>query len=68
MLYLQGLRLQHWLRQLRPYFLSKPHRSQRKAAFVHFRKKGSEWFHDDTYLFVYDLNANVLLNPAFPKA
>ncbi len=28
--------------------------------------KGSEWFHGDTYLFVYDLQANVLLNPAFP--
>jgi len=28
--------------------------------------KGSEWFHDDTYLFVYDLKSNVLLNPAFP--
>ena len=27
----------------------------------------SEWFHGDTYLFVYDMNANVLLNPAFPK-
>ncbi|HUL86694.1 MAG TPA: cache domain-containing protein [Pseudolabrys sp.] len=41
--------------------------SKGKAAFVDFRKKDSEWFHDDTYLFVYDLNANVLLNPAFPK-
>ena len=28
--------------------------------------KGSEWFHGDTYVFVYDLQANVLLNPAFP--
>jgi cytochrome c len=37
-----------------------------KAAFPGFRIKGSEWFHEDTYLFVYDLNANVLLNPAFP--
>jgi cytochrome c len=37
-----------------------------KAAFAEFRKKGSEWFHDDTYLFSYDMNANVLLNPAFP--
>lgn len=37
-----------------------------KAAFPEFRIKGSEWFHEDTYLFVYDLNANVLLNPAFP--
>ena len=38
-----------------------------KAAFEDFRKKDSEWFHTDTYLFVYDMNANVLLNPAFPK-
>jgi methyl-accepting chemotaxis protein len=37
-----------------------------KAAFTEFRVKGSEWFHDDTYLFVYDLKSNVLLNPAFP--
>ena len=38
-----------------------------KAAFAEFRKKDSEWFHGDTYLFSYDMNANVLLNPAFPK-
>ena len=37
-----------------------------KVAFAQFRVKGSEWFHGDTYLFVYDLHANVLLNPAFP--
>ena len=36
------------------------------AAFAEFRKKDSEWFHDDTYLFVYDLKSNVLLNAAFP--
>jgi cytochrome c len=38
-----------------------------RAAFAEFRKKDSEWFRDDTYLFSYDMNANVLLNPAFPK-
>ena len=38
-----------------------------KAAFEDFRKKGSAWFNGDMYLFVYDMNANVLLNPAFPK-
>lgn len=38
-----------------------------KAAFAEFRKKDSEWFHGDTYLFAYDLKANVLLNPAFPQ-
>jgi cytochrome c len=41
--------------------------SKGKTAFAEFRKKDSEWFHGDSYLFVYDLNANVLLNPAFPK-
>ena len=38
-----------------------------KASFSEFRKKDSEWFHGDTYLFVFDLKANVLLNPAFPQ-
>ena len=37
-----------------------------KAAFSEFRMKGTEWFHDDIYLFAYDLKGNVLLNPAFP--
>jgi signal transduction histidine kinase len=38
-----------------------------KAAFTEFRKKDSEWFHGNTYLFAYDMKANVLLNPAFPQ-
>lgn len=38
-----------------------------KASFDEFRKNDSEWFHGTTYLFVYDLKANVLLNPAFPQ-
>jgi len=38
-----------------------------KAAFDEFRKKGSEWFGGETYLFSYDSKGNVLLNPAFPK-
>lgn len=38
-----------------------------KPAFAEFRKKDSEWFHGSTYLFAYDLKANVLLNPAFPE-
>ena len=37
-----------------------------KSAFPEFRVKNSEWFHGDTYLFVYDLKSDVLLNPAFP--
>ncbi len=37
-----------------------------KAIFSEFRTKDSEWFHGDTYLFVYDLKSNVLFNAAFP--
>jgi cytochrome c len=40
--------------------------SKGKDAFSEFRIKGSEWFHGDTYLFIYDQKGNVLLNPAFP--
>ena len=36
-----------------------------KAAFENFRKKDSEWFHGDTYLFVYDMNANDCSIPLF---
>jgi len=38
-----------------------------KGALDEFRKKGSEWFDGETYLFAYDDKGNVLLNPAFPK-
>jgi hypothetical protein len=41
--------------------------SQGKAAFSEFRKRDSEWWFGNTYLFAYDQNLNVLLNPAFPK-
>ncbi len=41
--------------------------AQGKAAFDELRKKGSEWFEGETYLFSYDGKGNVLLNPAFPK-
>ncbi|WP_028218628.1 cache domain-containing protein [Paraburkholderia oxyphila] len=40
--------------------------SKGNATFSEFRKKDTEWFHGDTYLFVYDMNLNVLLNPPFP--
>ena len=40
---------------------------QGKAAFSEFRKRDSEWWFGNTYLFAYDQNLNVLLNPAFPK-
>jgi len=41
--------------------------TQGKAAFPEFRKRDSEWWFGNTYLFVYDKDMNVLLNPAFPK-
>ncbi len=41
--------------------------SQGKAAFSEFRKRDSEWWFGTTYLFVYDKDMNVLLNPAFPE-
>jgi cytochrome c len=41
--------------------------SKGKAAFSEFRKRDSEWWFGNTYLFAYDGDMNVLLNPAFPK-
>jgi cytochrome c len=41
--------------------------AQGKAVFSEFRKRDSEWWFGNTYLFVYDKDMNVLLNPAFPK-
>jgi len=40
---------------------------QGKAAFSEFRKRDSEWWFDNTYVFIYDQKLNVLMNPAFPK-
>jgi cytochrome c len=37
------------------------------AAFAEFAKRDSEWWHGDTYLFGYDMDGNVLLNPAVPS-
>jgi len=37
------------------------------AAFAQFRTRDSDWWSGNTYLFAYDQNLNVLLNPAFPK-
>jgi signal transduction histidine kinase len=39
----------------------------KETAFAQFRKRDSEWWFDNTYIFAYDQNLNVLLNPAFPK-
>jgi cytochrome c len=41
--------------------------TQGRAALSEFRKRDSEWWFANTYLFVYDKDMNVLLNPAFPK-
>lgn len=41
--------------------------SRGKEAFADFRKHESEWWFGNTYLFAYDQELNVLLNPAFPK-
>lgn len=41
--------------------------SQGKAAFSEFIKRDSEWWFGNSYVFAYDQNLNVLLNPAFPK-
>lgn len=38
-----------------------------RPAFDEFRKRDSEWWFGNTYLFAYDDHLNVLLNPAFPK-
>lgn len=38
-----------------------------RSAFVEFRKPGSKWWSGSTYLFAYDMQLNVLLNPAFPE-
>ncbi len=40
---------------------------QGKAAFAEFRRRDSEWWFGNTYVFAYDENLNVLLNPPFPK-
>ena len=35
---------------------------QGKAALAEFRKRDSEWWSGNTYLFAYDIKLNVLLN------
>ena len=41
--------------------------SKGKSVFPEFRKAGSEWRSDDTYLFVTDMEGRNLVNGAFPK-
>jgi len=38
-----------------------------EQAFPEFRKKGSKWLHDDTYVFVIDTMGNVIVNPTRPE-
>jgi len=40
---------------------------QGKSVLAEFRKRDSEWWSGNTYLFAYDMKLNVLLNPAFPQ-
>ena len=41
--------------------------SKGKSAFPEFRKDGSEWRSDDTYLFVHDMKGIALFSVGFPK-
>lgn len=38
-----------------------------KDSFAEFRKKGSKWFTAKTYVFVDDMDGNVLVNPPSPE-
>jgi hypothetical protein len=41
--------------------------TQGEVAFPLFRKKGSKWFHGDTYLFIYDLTGKNVVHPVQPE-
>lgn len=41
--------------------------SEGTKAFKEFSVKGSQWFHDDKYIFVHALDGRLLCNPAFPQ-
>jgi cytochrome c len=41
--------------------------SKGKFAFPEFKKKGSEWFKGDTYVFILDMNGTTLMHPANPE-
>jgi len=40
--------------------------SKGKSAFPDFKVKGSEWLQGDSYVFVYDMNGTLLMNPIYP--
>jgi methyl-accepting chemotaxis protein len=41
--------------------------SKGKSAFPEFKKKGSEWFKGETYIFILDMNGDTLMHPADPE-
>jgi len=41
--------------------------SKGKTAFPEFKKKGSEWFKGETYIFIADMNGTILMHPANPE-
>ena len=41
--------------------------SKGKAAFPEFRKKDSEWFKGETYIFILDMKGTTLVQPANPE-
>jgi cytochrome c len=41
--------------------------SKGKPVFAEFKKKGSEWFKGETYVFIADMNGTILMHPANPE-
>jgi cytochrome c len=41
--------------------------SKGKSAFAEFKKKGSEWLTEETYIFIADLKGTILMHPANPE-
>jgi cytochrome c len=41
--------------------------SKGKGAFPEFKKKGSEWLTEETYIFIADMNGTILMHPANPE-
>jgi signal transduction histidine kinase len=41
--------------------------SKGKPSFPEFKKKGSEWLTEETYIFIADMNGSILMHPANPE-
>jgi cytochrome c len=41
--------------------------SKGKTAFAEFKKKGSEWLKEETYIFIADMKGTILMHPANPE-